>query len=65
MNDNLSSLFKGNNSKWSMMRVLSFIVSIALIPAVYLHPDQATPICALIGGAIAGKWLQKKGEPDA
>ena len=56
------SLFKGNNNKWSMMRVLSFLVTLSCLPVLYVHPEQSTPVCALIGTSIAGKWLQKKGE---
>lgn len=59
---NILSMFKGNNEKWSMMRVLSFIVTVSLIPVIYIHPEQSVPVCTLIGGCIAGKWLQKKGE---
>jgi hypothetical protein len=60
----MKAMFQGNNGKLSMMRFLSFIVTVACIPVLYIHPDQATPVCALIGGAIAGKWLQKKGEQN-
>lgn len=60
----IKGLFKGGDGKWSMMRVLSFIVVLSCLPILYLHPEQATPVCALIGGAIAGKWLQHKGESN-
>lgn len=60
----MKDFLKGNNGKCSMMRLLSLLVTVSCIPVLYLHPDQATPVCALIGTAIAGKWLQKKGEPN-
>lgn len=56
------SIFKDKEGKWSMMRVLSFMVVAACLPFIYLHPEQSPTISVLIGGAIAGKWLQKKGE---
>ena len=59
---NITSLFKGNNGKWSMMRLLSFVVTLSCLPVLYVSPEQSTPVCALIGAAIAGKWLQQKGE---
>lgn len=62
MNHSLSSILKGGNGKWSMMRFLSLVVTLSCIPLLYVHPEQSVPVCALIGGAIAGKWLQKKGE---
>lgn len=64
VNQSIVSIFKGNNGKWSMMRVLAFIVTVSALPVLYLHPEQSVPVCGLIGAAIAGKWLQKKGEPD-
>ena len=64
MDKSILGLFKGNNGKWSMMRVLSAIVTVSCLPVLYVHPAQATPVCALIGAAIAGKWLQKKGEAN-
>lgn len=60
----MTEFLKGNNGKLSMMRLLSLIVTLGCLPVLYLHPEQATPVCALIGAAIAGKWLQKKGEPN-
>lgn len=57
------SVFKGNNGKWSMMRVLCFIVIVGLIPVIYIKPETAVPVCSLMGVALGGKWLQKGSEP--
>lgn len=64
MNTDLSitGLFKGNNGKWSMMRVLSFIVVLGTLPLCYLTPDQSVQWVAIIGFGMAGKWLSKKNE---
>ncbi len=56
------TLFKSESGKWSMMRLLCFIVVVALTPAIYIQPEQSPQICTLIGIALAGKWLQKKNE---
>lgn len=64
MDKSILGLFKGNNGKWSMMRALSFIVTVACIPVLYIHPEQSVPVCGLIGTAQAAKWLQKKGEAN-
>lgn len=58
----ITTMFEGNNGKLSMIRVLAFIVTVGLLPAVYLVPEQATTICTLIAAVNAGKWLQKKNE---
>lgn len=58
----LKGLFKGNNGKWSMMRVLSFIVVLGALPLCYLIPEQSAQWVAIIGFGMAGKWLSKKNE---
>lgn len=57
----LAEFFYGSGNQLSMMRLLCFIVTIATLPAIYVFPEQAPALCALVGTAIAGKWLQSKG----
>jgi hypothetical protein len=61
----IKSMFLGNNGKWSMMRILAFIVTVGALPALYFVPEQSTQICGLIAAVNAGKWLQKRSEPSA
>lgn len=58
----MSGFFKGDSGKYSMMRLLCFITLIASLPMFYLHPEQSSHIAVLCGAALAGKWLQRKGE---
>lgn len=64
MNQGFTSAFKGNNGKWSMMRLLSFLTIILGFAFVFVNPDRSTETMVLMAGALAGKWLQKKGEND-
>ena len=57
----LLEFFYGSGNQFSMMRLLCFIVTIFTLPAIYFYPEQSPSLCALIGTAIAGKWLQSKG----
>lgn len=64
MSYGFTSAFKGNNGKWSMMRLLSFLTIILGFAFVFVNPEQSTETMLLMGGALTGKWLQKKGESD-
>lgn len=58
------TLFKGNNGKWSMMRVLCFLVITLGFAFIFMNPEQAGAMVPLMISGVAGKWLQKKGEGD-
>lgn len=54
------TFFRNAQGKGSMMRLLCFIVTVATLPALYIHPDNTTELCLLISACLAGKWLQKE-----
>lgn len=50
------------NGKPSMMRLLCLISVVGLIPAFYINPSESSAYASVMVVALAGKWLQKKGE---
>ncbi|MGO1190328.1 hypothetical protein [Vibrio casei] len=61
MNTDLTfnGLFKGNNGKWSMVRVLSFFCVCGAIPFIYINPEQSVNGVGLAGLGMTCKWLSK------
>lgn len=58
----MSDFFKNDAGQYSMMRLLSFIVVVALTPAIYVYPEQSPTICLLIGAVVGAKGYQKQCE---
>jgi hypothetical protein len=58
----LETFFKDGCGKFSMMRLLCFIVTVLGMIGIVLHPEQSTELCVLVGAAIAGKWVQQRDE---
>lgn len=58
----MSEFFKDCNGKFSMMRLLAFIIIVGVIPLCYIHPLQAASWASMVVSVTVFKWAQKKGE---